>query len=248
MALRATRWRFPWQQRRIHGLSGVPLDYQDRSTARLSARRRSRDFRSGQFRRPLLRRYRGGPLPLTIIPKDSGFVPRGPGHAYKDNLPAAEIRSPDKFTMPMMDSGNDSQLILGRDLVKSVRSNRPPRSSDRRVRARRARIARWRAGRVARGRAPTVTRIPRLLSRCQGASPMSASPFFSTSRLSSTRLKGAAGSLILPRNNRPWTDFTGRFGPRTIRLETGKLVHQRDGRPRLSLVSGRRPVRNAGNP
>jgi hypothetical protein len=33
-----------------------------------------------------------------------------------------------------------------------------------------------------------------------------------------------------------WADFTGRFGPRTIRLVHGKLIHQRDGRPPFALT------------
>jgi PAS domain-containing protein len=37
------------------------------------------------------------------------------------------------------------------------------------------------------------------------------------------------------KENPAWSDFTGRFGPRTIRLENGKLIHQRDGRPPFEL-------------
>jgi hypothetical protein len=38
--------------------------------------------------------------------------------------------------------------------------------------------------------------------------------------------------VLDPTKEKPnWSDFTGRFGPRTIRVEQGKLVYQRDGRP-----------------
>ena len=43
--------------------------------------------------------------------------------------------------------------------------------------------------------------------------------------------------VLDPASEKPmWADFTGRFGPRTIRLEHGKLVHQRDGRPVHALT------------
>jgi hypothetical protein len=43
--------------------------------------------------------------------------------------------------------------------------------------------------------------------------------------------------VLDPAKERPnWSDFTGRFGPRAIRLEHGKLVHQRDGRPPFALT------------
>ena len=42
--------------------------------------------------------------------------------------------------------------------------------------------------------------------------------------------------MLDPASEHPsWADFTGRFGPRTIRLEKGKLIHQRDGRPAFEL-------------
>ena len=48
---------------------------------------------------------------LRIIPKDSGFVPPGPGHAYMENIPAAEIRIAGKLHDAVLDTGNDSTLL-----------------------------------------------------------------------------------------------------------------------------------------
>jgi hypothetical protein len=43
--------------------------------------------------------------------------------------------------------------------------------------------------------------------------------------------------VLDPATEKPnWADFTGRFGPRTIRLENGKLFNQRDGRPAFELT------------
>src|SRR4051794_5191082 len=57
---------------------------------------------------------------LRIIPKSSGFVPPGPGHAYKDNLPAVDIDVGGQRREAHIDTGNDSSLILGGDLLKIV--------------------------------------------------------------------------------------------------------------------------------
>jgi hypothetical protein len=43
--------------------------------------------------------------------------------------------------------------------------------------------------------------------------------------------------ILDPSSEKPtWADYTGRFGPRTIRLEQGNLIFQRDGRPANALV------------
>jgi hypothetical protein len=43
--------------------------------------------------------------------------------------------------------------------------------------------------------------------------------------------------VLDPASEKPnWAAFTGRFGQRTIRLEKGRLVHQRDGRPPYALT------------
>ena len=71
-------------------LSGVPLDIK---VVRLS------DYRSGD-EAGVIGPYsfgndyvvvEAGLNRLRIIPKDSGFVPPGPGHPYKEDIPATEI-------------------------------------------------------------------------------------------------------------------------------------------------------------
>jgi hypothetical protein len=43
--------------------------------------------------------------------------------------------------------------------------------------------------------------------------------------------------VLDPAKEKPsWSDFTGRFGQRSIRLEGGKLIYQRDGRPPFEMT------------
>ncbi|HET6942955.1 MAG TPA: hypothetical protein VFH89_12405, partial [Sphingomicrobium sp.] len=64
---------------------------------------------------------------LRIIPKDSGFVPPGQGHAYNDNIPAVEISIAGKTYEAWLDTGNNSTLVFGADLVKSIPLKAPAR-------------------------------------------------------------------------------------------------------------------------
>ena len=214
-------------------LSGVPLD---------SKIVRLLDYRSGDevgIFNPYIfgDRYvviEAGLNRLRIIPRDSGFVPPGPGHPYVQNIPAAEIRIAGKMHDAVLDTGNDSSLSLAAALVKSVPLKAPAKSV---------------------GKAVSLLGEQEVLGG-DLAGPVEIGPFtlrdphvafvdtvinvgFPTIRHLTIVLDPANKRtwVLDPATEKPnWSDFTGRFGPRTIRLEGGKLVHQRDGRPPFALT------------
>ena len=171
---------------------------------------------------------------LRIIAKDSGFVPPGPGHAYKEDIPAAEIRIAGKSYDAVLDSGHDGALSLPADSVKSFPLKAPARIVGKAISA----LAEQDVfGGDLEG---SVDIGPYSMSDPSVA-------FFDTvinvgfpiiRKL--TIVLDPANKLtwvLDPAKEKPrWSDFTGRFGPRTIRLEDGKLVHQRDGRPPFALT------------
>ena len=171
---------------------------------------------------------------LRIIPKDSGFVPPGPGHAYKENIPAAEIRIAGKLYDAVLDTGHDGALSLPADFVKSVPLKAPAKIVGKAVSALAEQdvFGGELVGSVDIG--PYSVTDPSVA-------------FFDTvinvgfpmiRKL--TIVLDPANKLtwvLDPAKEKPtWSDFTGRFGLRTIRLENGKLVHQRDGRPPFALI------------
>jgi hypothetical protein len=214
-------------------LSGVPLDSR---VVRLS------DYRSGDevgIFTPYIfgDRYvviEAGLNRLRIIPRDSGFVPPGPGHAYVQNIPAAEIRIAGKIYDAVLDTGNDSSLSLAAALVKSVPLKAP------------AKIV---------GKAVSMLGEQDVFGG-DLAGPVEIGPHtlpdphvafvdtvinvgFPVIRKLTIVLDPANKLtwVLDPANEKPkWPDFTGRFGARTIRLEHGKLIHQRDGRPAYALT------------
>jgi hypothetical protein len=171
---------------------------------------------------------------LRIIPKDSGFVPPGPGHAYKENIPAAKIRIAGKLYDAVLDTGHDGALSLSADLVKSVPLKAPAKIVGKAVSA--------------------LAEQDVLGGELVGSADIGpyslkdpAVAFFDTVInvgfpviRELTIVLDPADKLtwvLDPASEKPtWSDFTGRFGPRTIRLENGKLVHQRDGRPPYVLT------------
>jgi len=173
---------------------------------------------------------------LRIIPKDSGFVPPGPGHAYKENIPAAEIRIAGKLYDAVLDSGNDSTLSLGADLVKSIPLKAPAKTIGKAVSALGERdvLGGDLAGSVEVG--PYGVKDPEVSFSMPGTL---ANVGFAVIRKLTIVLDPANKLtwVLDPAKEKPtWSDFTGRFGPRTIRLEHGTLVHQRDGRPPYPLT------------
>lgn len=171
---------------------------------------------------------------LRIIPKDSGFVPPGPGHAYVEDIPAAEIRIAGRLHDAVFDTGHDSALSLPASFVKAVPLKAPARIRGKAVSALGEQdvFGGELAGSVEIG--PYSLKDP-------------AVAFFDTVINVGYPVIRELTIVLDPANKRTWvldpasekprwTDFTGRFGPRAIRLEDGRLVHQRDGRPPFALT------------
>jgi hypothetical protein len=214
-------------------LSGVPLDTK---TAQLF------DYRSGDevgIFGPYSfgNRYvivEAGLNRLRIIPKDSGFVPPGKGHPYIENIPATQIRVAGKLLDAVLDSGNDSALALPAAFAKSVPLKAPAKIVGKAVSAHGEQdvLGGELAGSVEIG--PYRLHEPDV-----GFLDTIANVGFPTIRHLTIVLDPAnkLSWVLDPAKERPaWSDYTGRFGPRTIRLEHGKLIHQRDGRPPFTLT------------
>jgi hypothetical protein len=172
---------------------------------------------------------------VRIIPRNSGFVPPGPGHAYKENLPAVEISVAGQRREAMIDTGNDSTLILGGDLVKTTALKSPAKVIG-----------------IAKSALAERKVLGGTLAGALVVGPYSVTdPEVSFSMPASTANIGFVVirhlTIVLdPTNKRSWVldpasehpvwdDYAGHFGPRTIRLEKGKVIHQRDGRPPFEL-------------
>ncbi len=171
---------------------------------------------------------------LRIIAKDSGFVPPGPGHPYKEDIPAAEIRIAGNVYDAVLDTGHDGALSLPADFVKSTLLKAPAKVVGRAVSALAAQdvLGGELAGSVEIG--PYSVKDP-------------AVAFFDTVINVGFPVIRKLTVVLDPTNKRTWvldpakekpnwSDFTGRFGQRTIRLEDAKLIYQRDGRPPYELT------------
>jgi hypothetical protein len=213
-------------------LSGVPLDIK---IVRLS------DYRSGDevgifgpysFGNRFVV-LEAGLNRLRIIPKDSGFVPPGPGHAYKEDIPAAEVLIAGKSYDAVLDTGQDRALSLPADFVKSVRLKAPAKIVGKAVSALAEQdvLGGTLNGSISIGpyslRDPDVAFLDTVVN-----------VGFPVIRKLTIILDPAHKLtwVLDPAKEKPTlADFTGRFGPRTIRLEKAKLIHQRDGRPPFEL-------------
>lgn len=171
---------------------------------------------------------------LRIIAKDSGFVPPGPGHPYVEDIPAAEIRIAGKSYDAVLDTGHDAALSLPADSVKSTLLKAPAKVVGKAVSALAATdvLGGQLAGSVDVG--PYSVKDPSVA-------------FFDTvinvgfpiiRKLTVVLDPANKRSWVLnPASEKPnWSDFTGRFGPRTVRLEDGKLIWQRDGQPAFPMT------------
>jgi hypothetical protein len=171
---------------------------------------------------------------LRIIPRDSGFVPPGPGHLYKEDIPAAEIRIAGKAYDAVLDTGHDSALSLPADLVKSVPLKAPARIVGKAISALGEQdvFGGTLVGPVDIG--PYSVKDP-------------AVAFFDTVINVGFPVIRKLTIVLDPANKRTWvldpakekprwSDFTGRFGQRTIHLQDGKLVYQRDGGPPFEMT------------
>ena len=171
---------------------------------------------------------------LRIISKDSGFVPPGPGHAYKEDIPAAKVRIAGKEYDAVLDTGHDSALSLPANSVKSVPLKTPAKIVGKAVSALAEQdvYGGQLAGSLKIGpysqRNPDVAFVDTVIN-----------VGFPVIR-NLTIILDPANKLtwvLDPAREKPdWSDFTGRFGARAIRLEDGKLIHQRDGRPPFTLT------------
>ena len=166
---------------------------------------------------------------VRIIPKNSGFMPPGPGHAYKENIPAAEIRIAGKPYDAVLDTGHTAALSLPANSVKSFPLKAPARIVGKAVSA----LAEQDV--FGGDLAASVDIGPYTLSDPPvGFYDTVINVGFPVIRKLTIVLDPANKRtwVLDPATERPtWSDFTGRFGQRTIRLENGKLVYQRDGRP-----------------
>ncbi len=166
---------------------------------------------------------------LRIIAKDSGYVPPGPGHAYEEDIPAAEIRIAGKSYDAVLDTGHDAALSLPADSLKSHPLKAPASVVGKAVSALAEQdvLGGELVGSVEIGpysvKEPAVAFVDTVINV----------GFPLIRHLTIVLDPANKRSWVLdPASEKPtWADFTGRFGPRTIRLEQGKLVHQRDGRP-----------------
>jgi len=171
---------------------------------------------------------------LRIIPRDSGFVPPGPGHPYKENIPATEIRIAGKSYDAVLDTGHDAALSLPAASLQSVQLKAPAKLVGKAVSALAAQdvYGGELAGSVEIGpysmKDPAVAFVDTVIN-----------VGFPVIRQLTVVLDPAnKRSWVLdPASEKPtWADFTGRFGQRTIRLDNGKLIYQRDRGPAFDLT------------
>ena len=171
---------------------------------------------------------------LRIIPKDSGFVPPGPGHAYKEDIPATEIRIAGKSYDAVLDTGHDSALSLPADFVQSVSLRAPARVVGKAMSALAEQdvLGGELAGSVDIGPYSLKDQSVAFYDTVINVG-------FPVIR-NLTIVLDPANKLtwvLDPAKEEPtWSHFSGRFGQRTIRLEEGKLVYQRDGRPPFAMT------------
>jgi len=171
---------------------------------------------------------------IRIIPKDSGFVPPGPGHAYKEDIPATEIRIAGKSYDAVLDTGHTGALSLPADSVKSFPLKAPAKVIGKAVSA----LAEQDvfggdlAGSVDIG--PYTFKDPAV-----GFYDTVINVGLPVIRKLTVVLDPARKLtwVLDPAKEKPtWSDFTGRFGQRAVRLEDGKLIYQRDGRPAYEMT------------
>jgi hypothetical protein len=216
-------------------LSGVPLSVKTAQLLEYRSRDEAGIFGPNSFGDRFVI-VEAGLNRLRIVPRNSGFVPPGPGHAYKDVLPTVGINVDGRSLEAHIDSGNDSVLILGGDLVKTTRLKEP---------AKVVAIAQSALGETeVLGGTLTGALVVGSYQRQNpdvtfSAKGSGANIGFPVIRNLTIVLDPAnKRSWILdPATERPtWSDFTGQFGPRKISLEGSKLTYQREGRPAFDLA------------
>jgi hypothetical protein len=172
---------------------------------------------------------------VRIVPKSSGFVPPDAGQPYDNGLPAMDVNVGGRRLRAHIDSGNDSPLILGGDLIKAVPMKSPPEV---------VAIARSALGEreVLGGQLATSAVVgpyrleePNVTFSAKGSGANIGFPVIR--HLTIVLDPASKRSWVLdPASERPsWADFVGQFGPRKISLDGNKLIYQREGRPPFDL-------------
>ncbi|HET6941136.1 MAG TPA: hypothetical protein VFH89_03130, partial [Sphingomicrobium sp.] len=131
---------------------------------------------------------------------------------------------------------NNSTLVFGADLVKSIPLKAPARVVGKAVSALGERdvLVGDLAGSVEVG--PYTVKDPQVSFSMSGGGANIGFPAIRHLTLVLDPANKRTWVLDPAKEKPNWADFTGRFGPRTIRLDQGRLVHQRDGRPPFALT------------
>jgi len=177
-----------------------------------------------------------GPLNrLRIVPKNSGYLPPGPGEPYRDHLPSYPITINGLRVDAHLDSGNDGILVLGGALASKIKLTAPPTIIA---------IAQSALGsqNVLGGQLDGSVRIGPLELR---GSEVTFADDGNSANVGFPVIRQL--TIVLdPANQRSWvldpsdlhsplSDLAGTFGPRVIRTEGGRLTYQREGRPAHDL-------------
>ena len=172
---------------------------------------------------------------LRIVSRESAIALAGDGVPYRDNLPAMPITLQGRTLSAHIDTGNDSELVLGKGLLGKVRLKAPARVVG---------VAQSALGsqEVVGGQidgdviiGPLTLHDPEVTFSSEGEGANVGFPIAS-----------ALTIVLDPAKKRSWvldprtapahlSDYVGQFGPRALRIEGGKLIHQRDGRPAFEL-------------
>jgi hypothetical protein len=172
---------------------------------------------------------------VRVAPRTGDYIPRQPATPYFDHLPALKIDVGGIAVVAHLDSGADTGLSFSRTLMTKLRLKNPP---------------------VVSGKAQSASGTQDVY-RGQIDGDVKIGPLVLHDPEVNFIGEGAGGNVgydILrkltivmdPAGQRSWVldpaqdssslaEYVGRFGPRSIRIEGQKLVHQRDGRPAFEL-------------
>lgn len=175
---------------------------------------------------------------IRISPLSPATIPAGPSTPYRDGLPALDIKVGGMTISAHLDSGATGELALSRDLMDEVKLKAPAQVIGSAISAlgRQDVYGGQLDGDVQIG--PLRLKDPQVSFIGAAGNGPGANIGYKLMR-QMTLVMDPAGqrSWVLDPGSGPGplTDFVGRFGPRSIRVEGGKLVHQRDGRPAFEL-------------
>jgi hypothetical protein len=172
---------------------------------------------------------------VRLVPKSSGYAPPGRGTPYRGGLPSFAIRVNGLPLQATLDSGSDSALILGGGLVGKVKLKSAPRV----VGSSQSALG---SVDVLGGEIDGVMQVgdlrvenPETTFEGTGNGANVGFPVLRKLTIVLDPARKLTWVLDPTGGPGPLNAFVGRFGARTIRIEAGKLVHQRDGRPSFQL-------------